>query len=154
MTAMVRPTYDRLRNIPFGHWIFSRLIGYMAPYSASVRPQVVELRDGYAKVQMRDRRSVRNPFQSVHAIAILNLAELAGGLAFVYSLPKNARGIVTGLEIDYLKKGRGTLTAECSCEPVRSNDNNNYLLNIDVSNEAGEVVAKVRAKWIVSPVSA
>ena len=60
---------------------------------------------------MADRRAVRNHLDCVHAIALANLAELAGNVALVYSLPDDARFIVSGMEIEYLKKARGTITA-------------------------------------------
>ena len=54
---------------------------------------------------------MRNHLDCVHAIALANLAELAGNVALVYSLPDDARFIVSGMEIEYLKKARGTITA-------------------------------------------
>ena len=62
------------------------------------------LRAGYAEVRMADRRAVRNHLDSVHAVALANLAELAGNVALMYSLPDDARFIMSGMEIEYLKK--------------------------------------------------
>ena len=93
-----------LSKFPFGDRIYSFLLGLIVPYSGSTRPIVRELEVGRAIVELRDRRFVRNHLNSVHAIALANVAELASGLAMLAALPKNARGIVTKIEIEYLKK--------------------------------------------------
>ena len=54
---------------------------------------------------MHDRRAVRNHLDCVHAIALANLAELAGNVALAYSLPDDARFIVSGMEIEYIEEG-------------------------------------------------
>ncbi len=147
----VRSAWDRLSNLPGGRRIFSKFLGQAAPYTGTIDAKVVELRPGYAKVEMRDRRAVRNHLKSVHAIALMNLAEVASGVAVVYGLPDDARGILSGLSIDYIKKGRGTLTAECSFEPVTDAERREFIVEPVIRDASGEVVAKARAKWLLGP---
>ncbi len=147
----VRPLWDRLAHRPGGRRLFSLLLGRMAPYSGSISPRVEELRPGYARVAMRDRRAVRNHLRSVHAVALLNLAELASGLALNYALPDDARAILTGLSMEYLKKARGRLTAEAEVEVPRTNEEREYELESVIRDGAGEVVARARARWRVGP---
>lgn len=109
------------------------------------------LLDGYARVSMRDRRRVRNHLNSIHAIAIMNLAEVAGGLALNYGLPSGARAILTSLAIEYLKKGRGTLTAEARIEMPDTSERKEYDFETIVRDAGGEVVARARARWLVGP---
>src|SRR6187455_2921756 len=107
----IRTSWDRLARVPGGRAIFSRLIGIAAPYSGSIGARVIDLSRGSARVELEDRRSVRNHLDCVHAIALANLAELTGNVAVFYSLPDDARFIVSGMEIEYVKKARGTITA-------------------------------------------
>src|SRR4030095_9327540 len=100
-----------LSCVPAGKAVFSRLVGRMAPYTGSIPAQVTVLRTGYAEVAMATRKAVRNHLDCVHAIALANLAELAGNVALFYSLPDDARFIVSGMEIEYVKKARGTIKA-------------------------------------------
>src|SRR5512133_1927793 len=103
---LLRDAWNLLSGMPGGKAVFSRVIGRMAPYSGTIHATVTVLRAGYAEVQMHDRRAVRNHLDCVHAIALANLAELAGNVALMYSLPDDARFIVSGIEIEYVKKAR------------------------------------------------
>lgn len=147
----LRDTWNRLKGLPGGRRAFSKIVGTFAPYTGSISPEVIELAPGYAKVQMRDRRRVRNHLRSIHAIALMNLAEVSSGLAFVYGLPEGSRAILTGLSIDYLKKARGTLTAECRCEPPATNERKEYEIEVVTTDSSGEVVTRARARWLVGP---
>ncbi len=131
--------------------IFSLLLGRMIPYTGSVGAYVMSLKPGYAQVRLKDRRKVRNHLNSIHAIALMNLAELATGLAMNAALPANMRGIVTRLSMDYLKKARGTLVAECQCDIPRRNEECEYVLEGIVRDEVGDIVAVGTATWLVGP---
>lgn len=147
----IRDLWQRTRGLPGGSRIFSVLLGRMVPYTGTIRPQVEALDDGYARVSMRDRRGVRNHLHSIHAIALMNLAEVTGGLALNYGLPADARAILTSLTIDYLKKARGRLTAEATIPLPESSERREYEFETIVRDAAGDEVARARARWLVGP---
>ncbi len=151
MPNFIQRAYDRLERIPLGKQMFSRFVGLAAPYSSTINPHVEELRPGYARVSMRDRRAVRNHLKSLHAVSMMNLGELATGLAINYSLPENARGILKNLSMEYVKKGRGTLTAECTCEVPQDNTKAEYRVLGEIRNSEKQIVAKAEAVWLVGP---
>ena len=103
------------------------------------------------KCGMSDRRRVRNHLKSIHAIALMNLAEASSGLAFSYSLPANTRAILTGLSIEYLKKARGPLIAECHCSAPEDNSRQECQIEVITRNESGDIVTKAQALWMVGP---
>jgi acyl-coenzyme A thioesterase PaaI-like protein len=147
----IRSLWDRLAPLPGGKRLFSVLIGRKAPYSGTISPRVEELGPGFARVVMHDRRGVRNHLRSIHAVALMNLAELASGLALNYALPDDARAILTNLSIEYLKKARGTLTAQAEVEVPRSNEERSYLMESLIRDGAGDLVARATAQWLVGP---
>lgn len=149
--AEILATWDRMTRWPGGRLLFSWYLGRMAPYTATIGPRVEELRPGYAKVSMRDRHRVRNPFRSVHAIALMNLAEAASGLAMISALPPEARAIVVGMSIEYEKKARGRLTAEAEAEFPDSSEKMEYVLDAIIRDPDGDVVARAKARWLVGP---
>ncbi len=143
--------WDRLRPLPGGRKVFSRLLGRMAPYTGSVSPYVEELKPGYARVSMADRRKVRNHLKSVHAIALMNLAEVSSGLALLYALPADGRAILTGLSIEYGKKARGRLTAEAELEVPGTTERREYEFQSVIRDAEGDIVATANARWLVGP---
>jgi len=148
---MIKKQWDILSKVPGGKTIFSKMVGTMAPYTGTIKPRVVELKEGYAKVTMRDRKKLRNHLNSVHAIAMINLGEVTTGLALLYGMPDDARGIPIGLSIEYFKKARGTLTAECTCIPITSNQEIDYEMEGNIYDQENDQVARVIAKWKIGP---
>lgn len=148
---VLRALWDKLHGIPGGKRAFSWAVGTMAPYTGTIGATVVELGSGYARVELRDRRKVRNHLKSVHAVALMNLAELTTGAAMISGLPDGMRGILAGLSIDYIKKARGTLTAECTIDVGESMERREVPVEGIIKNAQGEEVARATARWLVGP---
>jgi len=148
---LIRQAWDLLQGLPGGKVVFSRIVGRMAPYTGTIHASVQVLRVGHAEVAMADRKAVRNHLDCVHAIALANLAELAGNLALFYSMPDDARFIVSGMEIEYLKKARGTITAIGESPVPRTSQRAHYDVPVSLRDASGEEVARALLHSLVGP---
>ena len=132
--------------------MFGLIMARMVPYTASIKPTVEELRPGYARVSIRDRRAVRNHLGSVHAIALANLGEYTSGLASLTGLPPDIRGIVVGLHVEYFKKARGRLVAQSTARAPEAVDGPvQNSVSAEIKDGDGDVVARVTTDWQLSP---
>jgi acyl-coenzyme A thioesterase PaaI-like protein len=145
--------WSRVNKLPGGKYIFSKIAGRLAPYTATIGAIVQDIRPGYARLTMSDRKAVRNHLKSVHAVALVNFVEETTGMAMVSQFPRGVHGIVTHLEVDFKKKARGLLTAQCTAPHIDPSARSQYVVETDVTNADGVVVATGRATWLVGPKS-
>ena len=137
----VRTTWDRLQAVPGGRRVFSLMVGRLARYTGTIGAVVEELRPGFARVTMGDTPLVRNHLRSVHAVALANLAELTGNVALAYALPDDARFIVAGMDLRYVKKARGTITGTTRCPIPTSSATADVEVPVELRDANNDLVA-------------
>lgn len=126
------------------------MLGFSVPYTGSIGARIETLEPGHARVSLGDHRAVRNHLNSIHAIALANLGEVATGLAMLTAATR-ARGILVGMQIEYRKKARGTLMAECTAAPPEVTEAVDTQVSAPIVDLAGDVVAVVTATWRLAP---
>jgi acyl-coenzyme A thioesterase PaaI-like protein len=139
--------WRQLAPLPGGRWLFSRLFGWWVPYSGSVRPFITLLEPGQAEVCIADRRANRQHLGSVHAVALINAAEMASGLALLTGLPPGVRGIVTQITMQYLRKARGTIRAVSQVQVPAVTGDQDFQVTADCLDPTGQVVARATVLW-------
>ncbi|MCX5767075.1 MAG: hotdog fold domain-containing protein [Gemmatimonadetes bacterium] len=144
-------THRALSRFPGGRWLFTQLVKWMVPYTGSVNPRVEVLEPGHARISIRQRRRLEQHLGSIHAVALINVAEFASGGAMMTMLPPGYRGIVTKLSIEYFKKARGTVTAESRVTLPDLTVEAEYDFTSDITDESGALVARATVRWRLGP---
>lgn len=143
--------WNKASALPAGKWTFTRMLCLKAPYFSRISPLFEELKPNSCKISIKKKRSVLNHIGTVHAIAMCNMAEVAGGTMTEVTVPATHRWIPKGMTVEYLKKAETDLIAIAS--PVEQNYDwdkaGEYLVNVDVFDKANEKVfhAKI-TMWI------
>ncbi|MEN5244793.1 hotdog fold domain-containing protein [Pseudomonas atacamensis] len=123
---------------------FSKMACQFAPYFSSINPLISELRPNAATVRVPFRKEITNHLGTVHAIAMCNAAELAGGMMTDVSIPSGARWIPKGMIVEYLAKAKTDVTAVASAEGVDWQSDGDKVVNVDIHDSEGKKVFTAR----------
>ncbi|XQA70738.1 hotdog fold domain-containing protein [Xanthomonas sacchari] len=145
--------YRRMQRWPAGSWLFARAVCFKAPYFASIAPRITVLQPGRCEARIAHRRRVSNHIGTVHAIALCNLAELAGGLMVDASLPPSMRWIPKGMQVEYRSKALGPMHAVATPDVAIVAAGRGYDLpvSVEIRDTRGQVVCVARIAMWVSP---
>jgi len=99
--------YELYKNV--GIEKFGKTIVKSAPYFGTIDPQFKEIRPGYVEINIENRKEIHNHMGTVHAAAMCNAAELAGGLVTEISIPEGRRWIPSEMTVQYLAKAKTDL---------------------------------------------
>jgi len=101
--------YEAYKSV--GNEEYAKLVCELAPYFSTIDPQFVDVKPGYVEVCIKNRKEIQNHLGSIHAAAMCNVAELAGGMLTEISLPEGKRWIPSGMNVQYLAKAKTDLKA-------------------------------------------
>jgi acyl-coenzyme A thioesterase PaaI-like protein len=152
--ARLLNAWRQLSPLPGGRWLFTQLVKRMIPYTGSVSPRVETLEPGFARISIRQRRRLEQHLGSIHAIALMNVAEFASGAAMTTALPPGYRGIVTKISIEYFKKARGTVTAESRPNLPELSVEGEHDFISEITDQKGDLIARATVRWKLGPIPA
>lgn len=150
----IQNLWQKFSTKPLGKWLFSRAVCFKAPYFATIKPRFEELKPGYAKVSMKNRRGVQNHIQSIHAIAMCNLAELGAGTMMEASLSNKMRWLPRGMTVQYLKVAKTDIIAECAVSQpgdIADGPARDVIVKCDIKDAAGNIVCHADIAMYISP---
>ena len=147
----VMQQWQRWRGHALGRWLFTRMIGFRAPYFHSIHARFELLEAWQARVHVPHRRSVTNHIGTVHAIAMTNACELAAGVMMEASLPAALRWIPKAMQVQYLLKADGGIRAQAHCHPVSQMGSGDVEVYCEVRDAREQLVMKAVITMYVSP---
>lgn len=147
----IHRAWEILSSVPGGKWTFSKILGIMAPYTGTVSARVRHLKPGYAEVEINDHKAIRNHLDSIHAIALVNLSEIASNLALLAGLPTNAQIIIKKISTSYHKKARGKIIAEGDAPVLDSAEKREVTVEATLMDEEGDVTTTAELETLVGP---
>ncbi len=151
MASRALDMFRRLGGFAPGRWLYARLICRQAPYFSTIRPLIETLEPGRCVVRLRQHRAIENHIGTVHAIALCNAAELAGGLATDATIPGSMRWIPKGMTVRYLKKALGELRATASVPAVAAGPAQELHARVEVRNAGNDIVFDADITMWVAP---
>jgi acyl-coenzyme A thioesterase PaaI-like protein len=116
---------------------FSNMACQMAPYFSTITPEISVLTPGRAEVHVPFRKEITNHLASIHAIALCNAAELAGGMMTEVSIPNGARWIPKGMTVEYLAKAKSNVNAIADGIEIDWNLAGDKVVSVDIFDEGG-----------------
>ena len=147
--SSILESYNKISKLPAGKYIFSKIVGFSAPFFGKIKPRVIELRPSYCEVQIKDRWGIRNHIGTINAGALCSLAEMTGGMALDSVVPSSLRWIPKSMTVQYIKKATGLTSAisQFDAEIVKEGD---VIIPVVVSNQKGETVFTADITFYVS----
>lgn len=150
--ASLLSTWERMSKWAGGKWMFSQLVCLKAPYFGSIYPRFKELRPGYCEVRIKKWWPVLNHIGTVHAIAMCNMAEIAGGIMTDVTIPVTHRWIPKGMSVEYLKKAETHLRAVAELTPIPTfGEGADLPVTIKILDAKDQVVCRAVITMWVSP---
>lgn len=143
--------WNTFNRSQFGRWLVSFIVCYKAPYFASIKPKFIKITPGEVIIFVKKRRSVLNHINTVHAIAMCNAAELAGGTCLDVSLRGDFRWIPVGMEVKYLKMAKTDLTAMCKITDFNWQEAQDVIMPVSVYDTNNEEVFHADITMRISP---
>lgn len=132
----------------------------MVPFANHVGVEIVELGPGHAVTRLPEDDKLHNHVASQHAGALFTAGEAASGGAFLGAFAERL-GEITPLaetgEIAYRKIARGpiTATARLGGEPealhreLDAEGRVRFPVEVELTDESGEVVVEMTVRWYV-----
>jgi acyl-coenzyme A thioesterase PaaI-like protein len=157
-TASIKPYVRTLRAGYAKVEMAARADLRLGAYAEKIHATLVPTEPGFTKVLMPDLPGLRNPFNSLHAVAQAALGILTTRQACLPLLPPGTTPFLADLTLEYFIKARGPLQAESGSGSYRTTCESEgttpeFYVPAHILNGNREVVSFVRSHWRAAPLA-
>lgn len=156
--SMLQKVYDQLDKLPTPlktrgfSLVFGRAVKYFK--TSGLRFEWIE--PNHSIVVIKNRPSVQNHIGSVHAVAMIMIAETATGSLVGLNVPANSIPVIKRMEVDYRKRAVGDMKAEAmltqeQMDAMRTEERGEVDVAVTVTDAEGKEPIFVRAIWAWTP---
>jgi len=144
-----RPAWLRYR-------LLSLALGATVKFMGTAGVKCLHLSSEKAVFRLNNKKKIRNHIGTVHAVASALVAETATGMALGMHIPDGKIPVLKTLNVEYLKRTSGGLTAEArltknQIELLHSEQKGSFLLDCKVTDDAGIEPVKCQLEWAWTP---
>ena len=133
----------------------STVFGRVIKFAGTAGVEVLELKGARSVLRLKNRKKAQNHIGSVHAAATGLLAESATGFLVGIHLPDTKLPLLKQMQIDYIKRSSGDLTAvatltEAQIAAMHNDDKGDVTVAVTITDSAGvePVIARMTWAWI------
>jgi uncharacterized protein (TIGR00369 family) len=147
---------QRIEGLPVPRSWQQRLVtlgvGLTVPYLATSAVHFEHVSDASVTLSLKNRRRVQNHMKTVHASAMFLLAEAATGTVLSANLPEGTRFSTTHIEVDYVRRAEGDLTATATLSDeqralIRATPKGRLVVPVRVLDASGNEPATFVVEW-------
>lgn len=147
-----------LNKLPNGLrvWALSVIIGRIVRFAGTAGTKVLKLTPNECVILMRNKKKVQNHIGSVHAAAMALMAESATGFITGLSVPDNRILVIRNLELEYVRRASGDMTAIASFNDeqvafIKNTEKGEIEVPVTITDSTGEETVKARMVWAWTP---
>jgi acyl-coenzyme A thioesterase PaaI-like protein len=134
----------------------SLLMRRVVPFLGTAKVDVVELTTERCVATVKNGRAVQNHIGTVHAGAMVLVAETATGMVVGMSVADERIPVVKSIKVEFKKRAKGAIRAEASLtaaqiEQIRTTEKGEVVVAVKVTDETGIEPIQCEMIWAWTP---
>lgn len=156
--SQLRQAWELTAKLPYAIRLrgFTFVFGTSIKFFGTAGLRFTDVEPGRMVATIRNQKKVQNHIKGVHAAAMALLAESTTGAVFGFSLPGDKLPLMKRMEIDYVRRAKGDLTAVATLSlkdlaRMEKDPKGEVTVPVTVTDEDGEEPIKATMVWAWIP---